>query len=339
MAVQRDAGQVVSASAIRCSRVKWLRRGWIPLGGISLLAGPPGIGKSTLAIDTVARLSRGELTGSPQPSLIVTAEDSLSAVVAPRLRAAEADMDLVLLPEPEREDALWLPDAVAEIRQWVEQHGVKLVVLDPLTAFLPDGKVDTWRDSSVRGALAPLARMADRYQIAVLAVVHLNKGGSSDPIRRVGGSIGLPAAARSVLLLAGDPDYPDSDRRVLAHAKSNFGRLSRSVLLEIRESGEDEPSRIVELGSSPHAASDLLGEPENASKLEEAMDFLAAELAAGPRGTAELLTAANADGISEITLRRAKRRLDVGASKVGFKGWEWALPQPDDTTSNDAPAA
>jgi hypothetical protein len=54
----------------------------------------------------------------------------------------------------------------------------------------------------------------------------LNKGESTDPVQRLGGSIGLPDAARSVLLLARDPDDPDGvdgSQRVLAQAKSNYG--------------------------------------------------------------------------------------------------------------------
>src|SRR5581483_9119220 len=175
MTVASDARTLVPASAIRTQRVAWLQRGWIPVGGISLLAGVPGVGKSLWTVQLAARLSRGELTGSPERTLILTAEDSLSATVAPRLREAGADMDKVFVPS-DGDRSLWLPDAVPEIREWVEANEVRLLIIDPLTAFLPDGKVDTWRDSSVRSALAPLARVADRAKIAVVAVVHLNKG-------------------------------------------------------------------------------------------------------------------------------------------------------------------
>jgi predicted ATP-dependent serine protease len=46
MSVSCDADRLVPASAIHPGRVEWLRQGWIPLGGISLLAGDPGVGKS-----------------------------------------------------------------------------------------------------------------------------------------------------------------------------------------------------------------------------------------------------------------------------------------------------
>ena len=58
--------------------------GWIPLGGITLLAGDLGIGKSLLVVHLAARLSVGGLNGKPARSLILTAEDSVSTMVVPR---------------------------------------------------------------------------------------------------------------------------------------------------------------------------------------------------------------------------------------------------------------
>lgn len=322
------AGRLVPASAVWPGRVEWLWPGWIPFGGISLLAGDPGIGKSLLTARLAARLSVGELGGRLARSLILTAEDSVGAVVVPRLQEAGADKEQVFVPGMDGDDhPLWLPEGAATLTQWVVEYELTLVVIDPLTAYLPDRKVDTWRDSSVRGALAPLARLADRHRVAVLAVVHLNKAQGSDPIRRLGGSIGLPAAARSVLLLAADPDHPGGGRRVLAHAKNNLGVHAQSLSLEIRNGADaNRQPHIVELGSSRYTARDLLAEPESPDKLAEAVDFLSTELAGGPRPAPELHASAAAVGITEITLRRAKHQLGVESTKVGFDHWAWKLP-------------
>lgn len=110
-----------------------------------------------------------------------------------------------------------------------------MVVFDPLVAYLP-AKVNSWQDQSLRGALAPLAGLAQEQGTAVLLIAHLNKGRDADPLRRLGGSIGLAAAARSLLLLARDPDDPEGEigaRRVLAHAKSNLGQLETSCAYRI----------------------------------------------------------------------------------------------------------
>jgi hypothetical protein len=73
-------------------------------------------------------------------------------------------------------------------------------MVDPLMAHLPV-QVNSWKDQMVRQALAPLHGLAEETGAAVLVVAHLNKGQGTDPLHRLGGSIGIPAAARSVLLL------------------------------------------------------------------------------------------------------------------------------------------
>ena len=52
-----------------------------------------------------------------------------------------------------------LPDDVGYLRELVAKTAVKLVVFDPLVAYLP-AKVNSWSDQSLRGALAPLAALA-----------------------------------------------------------------------------------------------------------------------------------------------------------------------------------
>jgi RecA-family ATPase len=93
------------------------------------------------------------------------------------------------------------------------QAGAKLVVIDPIRAFLDQG-IATANGHSVRRALPPLARLADRYACAILLVRHLTKSGSARPLYRGGGSIGILGACRSAWLIAPDPEAPE--RRVLA---------------------------------------------------------------------------------------------------------------------------
>ena len=57
------------------------------------------------------------------------------------------------------------------------------------------------------------------------------------------------------------------------------------------------------------------------------MELLQSELASGPRPFAELLRRARRDGISESTLREAKKLLNIKAEKSDFSGgWRWRLP-------------
>jgi hypothetical protein len=136
-----------------------------------------------------------------------------------------------------------------------------------------------------------------------------------------------------VLLLGRDPDDPDGNRRVLAHAKSNLGSLAPSLVFALESvslvgSGV-EAGKIREVGISRHRAEDLLRieRPERGLKLAGAVAFLDEELQEGPRLVKELIERAKQSDISEQTLKRARQALGVESTKLDFdRGWSWSLP-------------
>jgi hypothetical protein len=315
---------------------------------LTVLAGEPGLGKSLLSIWLASGLSRGELGGSAAASLFLTAEDSREHTVLPRLVAAGAVRERIVFPPPEKdglERSISLPDDIGYLRQLMAKASVRLVVFDPLVAYLP-AKVNSWQDQSLRGALAPLAALAREQDAAVLLVAHLNKGQNADPLRRLGGSIGLAAAARSVLLLARDPDDPEGatgPMRVLAQAKSNLGALEPSLAYRIKPASlpDDVSTASLEaVGASRFSAAELLAlnETEARSKLSEAEALLRAELERGPRPVSELREAAVELGISITTLERAKKKLGVRSVKLDLDCWGWVLPE-DEATADEVAAA
>jgi putative DNA primase/helicase len=63
------------------------------------------------------------------------------------------------------------------------------------------------------------------------------------------------------------------------------------------------------------------------SAIHAARRFLQDALKKGARAVTEVEAEAEADGISDRTLRRARKALGVRAKKVGFPGeWVWQLP-------------
>jgi hypothetical protein len=331
-------------AAIERERVEWLWPERIPLGMLTLLVGDPGLGKSMLTTELAANAS-----WSGSAVLMLTAEDSPAATVRPRLEAAQADLERVhnaTLRRDGVEEGFALPDDVAQLDRYVEATGARLVVIDPLMAHLP-AEVNSWRDQSVRTALAPLYRLAEERRCAVVVVAHLNKAKGADPLHRVGGSIGIPGAVRSALLLARDPDDPDGERghrRVLAHIKCNVAPLAPSLSYEIEPvllPGDDriETARLRLLGESEHSGHALLSasaDPEQRSELDRAIEHLEAELADGPRDAREARAAVKAAaGVSDRTIDTAKKHLGVQSAKTGFKGgWEWSLSK--DATAKSA---
>jgi hypothetical protein len=92
------AAAPLRASQLEVRPVQWLWPGRVPQGGITVLAGEPGLGKSLLSVWLASRLSRGELAGAPATSLFLTAEDSREHTVLPRLVAAGAELEQVVFP-------------------------------------------------------------------------------------------------------------------------------------------------------------------------------------------------------------------------------------------------
>lgn len=324
---ERVNGPTIRADRVQPGYVEWLVPGLVPRGAVTLLNGDPGTGKSlwTCAVAAAETLNGGKV-------LVSTAEDSLALTVVPRLHAAGAVMDRVELVD-EREFTLMLPDEVEALERLVTEHAVTLVVVDPLMAHLP-GQVNSWRDQSVRLALRPLHRLAESTGAAVLLVHHLNKSVSNDPMRRVGGSVGILGAARSSLLLARDPAREaESPLRVLAQHKNNLGPLAPSRLLEIIATrgavdGITVPasSAIVERGGCELSAAELLTVSEEPAAIDEAKGVLLAELFGGLAVPVnELKKAAEANGVAWRTVERAKKQLGVDAIRHGH-GWAWKLP-------------
>jgi putative DNA primase/helicase len=317
--------RVRRAADVEPQAVSFLWRPYLPCGKLTLLEGDPGQGKSWIAAALATAGSRGQgLPGSaafsPFRTLIFTAEDGLADTLRPRLDLLGADLGAVLLHDQPLD--LAQGDDFAELEQALADYRPRLVVLDPIVAYV-GAKTDVYRANEVRAILAPLARLADGHGCAVLAVRHLNKTRGNRSIYAGQGSIDFTAAARSVLLAGCGGD--DSAERALVHIKSNLASLGPTLAYRIDDHG------FRWAGESPLRASDLLA-PEatvdEASTLDEARVFLRSLLAAGAVATAEIYAAAREVGISEPTLRRAKQREGIVARRHGYGpggSWRWSF--------------
>jgi predicted ATP-dependent serine protease len=208
------------ASTIEPEIVRWLWERRVPLGALTILAGMPGLGKSTLTTLIGAQISKGTLAGSlygqPATVMYVTLEDHLASVVRPRLEAAGADLErvhLIGLEGDEHDGLITLPGDLKEIEEGARRLGPRLLVVDPVVATL-DCSVNSHQDAAVRRALAPLAQFAERMNLAVLGVMHLNKAEGTELLNRVAGSVAFGAAARSVFVFARDPEDSDGELRL-----------------------------------------------------------------------------------------------------------------------------
>ncbi len=335
--------KILCAADVIPERVRWLWPGRIPLGKVTVIDGDPGLGKSTLMADIAARItthrlmpddSRSGLDG-PASVLILSAEDGAGDTIRPRLEAAGTDLERVIIWDCNLDDdgsemLPSLPEDTGLLADLIQRHGVMLVTIDPLTAYL-GAKTNSYRDQDVRRALTPLAKVGEATGAAIVLVRHLNKAMGGSAIYRGGGSIGIVGAARSGLLVAKHPD--DEERRILASTKCNLGPPPPSLAYRL-EGHENGAGYIVWEGVTTHTADALVSQPqgdEERTAREEAKDFLRDVLASGPVPSKEILRQARDAGINEKTLRRAKGDIGVTARKDGFDaGWIWELPQHED---------
>lgn len=339
---------VVPFSQLTPRAVEWLWLNHLGFGKLAMLDGDPDQGKSFLALDLCARLSTGRPMpdGSPGPgvvpSLILQDEDSAEDTARPRLQALGADLSHVHTWRDLYGRSICIPADLELLEGALAKTGARFLVLDPIMAYL-DQTVTANSDQGVRRALSPLAHLLDRLGAAGLMVRHINKQGGTRAIYRGGGSIGLLAACRSGWLVGPDPQQPQ--RRVLAQTKNNLAEPQPSLAYELQPQPRGPPT-LVWLGPTAWTANQLLAalESKPCPKRDRAGAFLVNFLRDGPQESRAVWAAAQREGITVTTLRRAKKKQCIRSERVvrdGVQRTYWLLeshqPPAGDASSSITP--
>jgi DNA repair protein RadA/Sms len=188
--------------------------GGVVPGSVALLAGEPGIGKSTLLLQLVGRLA-----ASGRPCLVVSGEESHSQV-ADRARRLGVSGEGVAFA-PGRDLAEVLATASAERPFLVAVDSIQ-ALRDTAATQLPGGP------AQVRSCTDALVGLAKSERIAVLLTGHVTKDGD------LAGPRTLEHAVDVVLSFDGDPR---SGLRVLTGGKNRFGAEGESAWFEMRPDG------------------------------------------------------------------------------------------------------
>lgn len=156
------------------SDVTWLWEPWLPRGFLTLLAGQPGVGKSTLAlimahcIVSDRRWPDGQ--ESPDPGKIVWVEtESSMALNYSRAQSFEIPLEKIIIPGEDKEAGvtnlrLDIPEDWNKLEKAVQIEGVELVIVDSLRgAFRGDEN-----SSECAGFLGRLAELARDYNCGLI---------------------------------------------------------------------------------------------------------------------------------------------------------------------------
>jgi len=338
MGPERNRAPVVEVGNVPAGDVRWLWPGKFPIGKLSLVVGDPGRGKSLLSLDLATRLSLGapwpdgqRNTHPPSCTLLLSAEDDVGDTIRPRLEAMGADVRYVRsmrgLFDAGFYKGFQLPRDLPTLEKAVtDTPDVRLVVIDPLMAFLATGTANS--NSALRALLATLQEMAERLGFAVLALSHLTKATGASPIYRAMGSLALVAASRAVWTLWPDQDEPE--RTFFVPLKCNLSAALHAHAYRIAPSTLNPKQPVLFWEPEPiHMAliSTSTANPMPRLRDQQCVTWLRGLLENGPVPTRDVEKAAGEEGFGYHILRRAKRILSVTTSPDGLGGtWMQRLP-------------
>ncbi len=217
--IQKDNTPRFSSNLGELDRV--LGGGIVP-GAVTLVAGEPGIGKSTLMLQLALKINR--------PVLYVSGEESIQQI---RMRADRLSDNLpdstLILSETRLESVL----------DHVEKENPAMVVLDSIQILQSDA-VDSAPGSvsQVRHCTAALITLAKSANIPVFLIGHITKEGS------IAGPKVLEHMVDTVLQFEGDRHL---SYRMLRTVKNRFGSTSELGIYEMRENGLREVSNPSEI--------------------------------------------------------------------------------------------
>jgi len=335
---------LISADTIKPESTTWVYEGRIPERDITIICGDPDVGKSMITHDIAARLTRGQLEGvyknEPINVLLASAEDSASHTIIPRFIAAGGNLKNLHIVKTQIGEydggGFKLPDDLILLVDEAKRVSAKILIIDPLMSHL-SSELNANNDQHIRQALGVLPEFAAANDMTFIIVCHLNKNESSQVKYRIGGSLGIFAVPRSVLLAGEDPE--DEEKRVLVHIKCNVGEKAPTLSYSLERRIIEVDGALIETGGIAwHGDKDGITaesvlchrkDPETQSLLDEAIAWLESYLGTLSLSAKSVLAEARKNGYSEATVRRARKSLGVEHYKCGFGKdgvWSWRLP-------------
>lgn len=323
--------KLINMEQVEVEKIDWLLYPFIPFGKVTIVQGDPGEGKTTMVLQIIAKLTKGEAvlpSGSDEPALEAktvdlepvnviyqTAEDGLGDTIKPRLLSAGADCSRVMVID-DNDQALTMMDA--RLEEAIIKTKARLVVLDPIQGFL-GAAVDMHRANEIRPLMKRVAVLAEKYHCAIILIGHMNKNSNGKSSYRGLGSIDFQAAARSVLIVGRIKDEPEI--RVVCHVKSSLAPEGKSIAFRL-----DKDTGFEWIGEYDISADDLLSGDNRGKKIHAAKEFLQEVLASGSVAQTKVAEEAESRGIKKKTLWNAKKELEIDSVKIGNQ-WFWMLPE------------
>ena len=205
-----------------CAELDRVLGGGIVPGSVTLLGGEPGIGKSTLVLQTVLRMADKKI-------LYVSGEESVQQL---KLRANRLQ---------EVNDNAWFVSetSLEKVFEHISAIQPDLLIVDSIqTMYTELAESSAGSVSQVRECAASLLRLAKTQNLPMILIGHINKEGS------IAGPKVLEHIVDTVLVFEGDTHHL---YRVLRSVKNRFGSIDEIGMYEMRREGLREVTNPSEL--------------------------------------------------------------------------------------------
>jgi hypothetical protein len=309
-----------------------------------MIAGYPDQGKSQILCSVAATITTGGQWPNGEGAceekgavMILAAEDAARDMLVPRLIAAGADLDQVIIVSPmvtvqeegeRKRRVLNIHADLEKLRGMLNTEAnkgrkVKAILIDPLNAYYGGGKnFDVHKAGDMREMLTPLSKWCADKDVAVIAVGHFNKGNNSHLLYRITDSAAITAVCRAVWFAVKDEE---SDKFFLIQGKKNVAKATGGLEYTIAETAtghfDDDDGleilapRIEWGGPTTRTAADIMGAHKGGANNfgeAEAVEFITKALRYhGKLKRKTLEDNAVQYGIAKTTLRRAIERMNL----------------------------
>lgn len=273
--------------AIEPAPEEWIVHGLLPARGLAFLVGPPGAGKSFIAIDILARIASGRPAlerRTRQVGVAYLAAESANGM-RKRIKAWRTvhggPAPFHLIPQAldlrSEADVAGLAAALAEMAAELAAAGeppLGVLAIDTVAAAMPGGNENDGADMS--DLIARVQRLGQALDILILLVAHLGK----DEGRGIRGWSGQTGAADLILTVQRDKQEPEL--RILTAAKVKDGEDGARFAFRLAPValGEDADGEPITSAAPLYEPAPDPGRPQRPPNAAEALVLKAVKLVA-----------------------------------------------------------
>ena len=309
--------RLISFSEIQPREKDFLAYPRVPAGGITLLGGDGGTGKTSIACCLAAAVSRGEdcfigemrrypcKIRNPGKVLLLMTEDDSASVIVKRLADYSAKTSNIITVATDQLSKIQFNPTNSYLSNIIEQIKPELCIFDPLQAFIPSG-VNMGSRNDMRHALNYVKSICEKTETSALILMHTNKRSDAWGRNRFADSSDIWDLARSALITG---KTQEKGVNYLSLEKSNYAStISTETILYSMERGKVEIR-----GTTDHddeyfvKASNKRRRGDNSDIEDLLKETLSA--AGGSMSASDLENALKAQSATDRGIRSAKKNL------------------------------